>query len=259
MSNLDEIRAVLRCEALIQGVDMIRNGHVRIETTFRYPDGGSIELFVVNDPATPLLPPTVLSDLGQTTAWLLDMQIKPWLSKKRQAFVDDVLHVAGARQNGGALEINFDPARMDHDLESKVVVLAQACLRIADLTFTRRASLQTSFSEEVEEVLVDGDLSYEPNAELLGRFAPVRVDYLVHGGRDSAVMGWASGNASQAHTVSNEIFRRWYDLAERPEQRVTLFDDRYDVYRAEDMKRLSNYSEVIALSERRAVVELLAA
>jgi hypothetical protein len=167
MSTLDDIRANLRSRALVAGVDPLPSGHIRIETTFRYPDGGSIELFVVD-------PPRLLSDLGQTTAWLLDMQIKPWLSKKRQAMVEDVLHVHGVRQNGGAIEI--DLPSLD-ELETKVLVLAQVCLRLADLTFTRRASLQAAFSDDLAEVLADADLEYEPNVELPGRFgSKVRVD-----------------------------------------------------------------------------------
>lgn len=258
MIKLADIRDKLKCEALIRAVDQLPKGHVRIETALRYPDGGSIEVFVLD--RDPLLPPTVLSDLGHTTAWLLDVQIKPWLSKKRQALVDDVLNIHGVRQSGGALELDF--VSID-EVETKVVVLAQACLRIADLTFTRRASLQSVFSDDVEEVLVDSNLPYEPNAEIEGRFnVPVRVDYLVHGPkRDTALMGWSSGNASQAHTVANEIFRKWYDLdvPMRLEHRVTVFDDRYDVYRTEDMERIKNYSDLIALSDRRAVSDALAA
>ncbi len=65
----------------------------------------------------------------------------------------------------------------------------------------------------------------------------------------------------QAHIQAKEIFRRWYDLdvPERPEQRVTVFDDSVDVYRDEDLERLKSLSDVIALSDRRALVDLLAA
>jgi len=258
MINLADIRKELECKWLVHEVDQLPTGHVRIETAFRYPDGGSIEVFVLNQ--DPLSPPKVLSDLGQTTAWLLDMQIKPWLSKTRRAFVEDVLHIYGARQNGGAIELNF--ASLD-ELESKVIVIAQACLRISDLTFTRRASLQATFNEDLEEVLVDADVEYEPNAELVGRYAaPVRVDYLVHGPRHAySIMGWSSGNGSQAHVVANEIFRKWHDLdiPERTEGRITVFDDRYDVYKDDDMKRIRNYSELIALSDSSTFSDALAA
>jgi len=258
MISLADIRKTLECKSLVREVDQLPTGHVRIETTFRYPDGGSIEVFVLERDR--LFPPSIISDLGQTTAWLFDMQIKPWLSKKRQAFVEDVLHIYGVRQNGGALELDFKSL---DELESKVVVVAQACLRISDLTFTRRASLQATFNDDLEEVLIDADVEYEPNAELTGRYGvPVRVDYLARGPKQVfSIMGWSSGNSSQAHIVANEIFRKWYDIdiPDRTEHRVTVLDDRYDVYKEEDMKRIKNYSDLIALSDRSTFSDALAA
>jgi Domain of unknown function DUF1828 len=262
MSTLDDVRSHLKSRALVVDVDELPKGHIRIETTFKYPDGGSIELFVVSPRPSPpklfVVPPRLLTDLGQTTAWLLDLQIKPWLSKKRQAMVEDVLHVHRVRQNGGAFEV--DLASLD-ELESKVLALAQVCLRVADLTFTRRASLQAAFTDDLEEVFVDTDLEYEPNVELKGRFgSTVRVDYVVHGPRrKSALMGWSSGSSSQAHVVANEIFRKWYDLdvPGRDERRVTVFDDRYDVFRPEDMERISSFSDLLALSDKKALGDAL--
>jgi hypothetical protein len=75
------------------------------------------------------------------------------------------------------------------------------------------------------------------------------------------VLIWSSANSSQAHVQANEIFRRWYDLdiPSRKEQRVTVFDDRYDVYRDEDLRRLRDKSEVVGMSDRTTLLDLLAA
>jgi hypothetical protein len=101
------------------------------------------------------------------------------------------------------------------------------------------------------------------NKELVGRHGrPVRVDFLVHGQRtSSALLTLASGSASQAHVAANEIFRRWYDLdsPERAEQRVTVLDDRHDVYRDDDIARLKELSDVVAFSDRQTLRDLLAA
>jgi hypothetical protein len=263
MSQLADIRKHALSRALVLDVDVLPTGPIRIETAFKYPDGGSIDLFVVaSAPASSPMPtdsPFMLSDLGQTSAWLLDMQIKPWLSKKRREMVDDVLHVYGVRQNGGAFEVDVPSLAQ---LEAKVVVLAQVCLRVADLTFTRRAALQTAFTDDLEEVFADADLPYEPNVELPGRFGrPVRVDYIVHGPRQpSALMAWSSGSASQAHVVANEVFRRWWDLdvPARGERRITVFDDRYDVYRPEDLERIGGFSQLLASSDKKTLSDALA-
>lgn len=258
MIELDAIRTRVEGHALVRGVDTTPRGIVRLETAFLYPDGSSVDVFLEEE--SPLFRQLKLTDLGQTTAWLLDVQVKPWLSKKRQRFVEDALRIYGVVQNGGALELPLPSIDM---LMDGVVRLGQACVRVADLTYTRRSSLQTGISEELEEFLSDTSLPFEPDQELIGRHGtPVRVDFLVRGQRrTSALLTLASGNRSQAHAVANEIFGRWYDLAvpDRREQRVTIFDDRFDVYRDEDLARLRALSDVVALSDRRSLHDLLAA
>lgn len=260
MIDRTHIESYVTGHALVKSVDQLPRGHVRLETAFLYPDGSSIDVFVKENADAPLLPAHTLSDLGQTTAWLFDMQVKPWLSKKRQQIVADILKVRGVQQVGGALEIEMNGY---DQLINDVVRLGQACARVADLTFTRRTSMQSSVDEEVEELLADFALDYTPKAELKGRYgAPVKVDFLVHGHRlESAVQTLSSANSTTSHTVANEVFRRWYDLedSEKSKQLVTVFDDRFDTYRAEDLRRLRDVSEVVALSEKVTLRDLLAA
>jgi hypothetical protein len=258
--DLSAVSKELESKPLVRGVDKLPKGHLRIETGLVYPDGTSVEVFLVEDASTPLLRTQKLSDLGQTIAWLLTVNVKPWLSKKRRTFLDDVLHLYGATLNGGALEIELRPT---DPLPDAVLRLSQACVRASDLIFTRRASLQTSFAEEFEEALVDADLPYEQNADLVGRFGrPVRVDFLVTGRRTrSAILTLASGDTSQAHIAANEVFRRFYDLdmQTRPEQRLTIYDDSKNVYRQEDLGRLRDVSQVFAASDKGTYVDVLAA
>jgi hypothetical protein len=160
-------------------------------------------------------------------------------------------------QSGGELLVKLDGLA---DLTGGILRLAQACLRVADLCYTRRASLQTSFVEEVEEVVDDLELAYEPNVELEGKYGKlVRIDLRVEGRTPSLVLAWSSGNASVAHTTQNEIFRKWADLEKRPEQRVTVFDDRYNVYRDDDLKRIQEISNLVAVSDRALLQSVLAA
>jgi hypothetical protein len=258
MIDANEIRTRAEGHGVIRNVDQIEKGHVRLETAFLYPDGSSIDVFVVEESA--LFRAMKLSDLGQTTSWLLDVQVKPWLSKKRQRFVEDALRIYDVRQAGGALE---RPLVSADALIDGVVKLAQACVRVADLAYTRRSSLQSSVTEDLEEILADSELDFEPNRELEGRHGTkVRVDFLVKGPRvSSALLALASGSTSQAHVVANEIFRRWYDLdvPARAVNRVTVFDDRFDVYREEDLRRLRDVSDVIAISDRQTLKDVLAA
>lgn len=258
MIDTNDVRKTVSGHALIRGIDQLPKGHVRLETGFLYPDGSSVDVFLVDE--APLLQTLKLSDLGQTMSWLLDVQVKPWLSKKRQRFVEDALRIYGVKQSGGALEA---PVASMNDLVEAVVKLGQACVRVADLTYTRRSALQSGVSEDLEEFLADADLVFEANRELDGRHgAKVRVDFVVQGASvTSALLALSSGNASQAHVVANEIFRKWYDLdvPGRFEHRVTVFDDRFNVYRDDDMRRLRDLSDVVALSDRQTMKDLLAA
>jgi hypothetical protein len=258
--TLEQLNQIMAHYPLIRGVDRVPKGHLRIETEFLYPDGTSIEVFVVDDRGAPLLSSSKLSDLGQTTAYLLNLSVRPWVSAKRRTFLEDTLRTHRVEMNGGALEV---PLSRPDDLPDAIIRLAQACSRASDLIFTRRVSLLSPFEDQFEEFLGDAELSYEPHAEIsLPDNRTVEVDFLVRGKRtDSAVLTLSATTPSSAHTVSNEVFTKWYDIAaaERPENRITIFDDSRDVYRATDLERLAKFSDVLPFSEHRQVVELLKA
>ena len=225
--DLEAIRKAVAGHSLVRAVDQLPTGPVRFETAFLYPEGSSVDLFMVED--GPLLPAHRLSDLGNTMAWLHDVQVKPWLSKKRQQFLSDAIRTHGVVQRGGALERTLHTG---DELMPGLISLGQACIRAADLVYTRRSSLQVPVNEDVEELLADTNLPFEADVVLDGRFGPVRVD-----------------------------FRKWFDLdmPNRSEERVTVFDDRHDVYRDEDLRRLREKSTVIALSDRVALADVLKA
>ncbi len=258
-ADIEQLAADL---CMVREVDRVPRGHLRLETKFLYPDRSSVDVFVRN-PAQGSLMPTapVLSDLGQTMTWLADVQVRPWQSKKRQRFVEDTLYTLGVRQNGGSLETSFEANR--NALEDAVIRLGQACVRVADLLFTRRSNLQVVASDEVEELISDAELAYEANVPLAGKHGNmVVVDFLVSGRRQkSAVLTLGAQYTASAHTSANEVFRKLYDLdmPTRPEQRVCVYDDRYDVYRSDDLKRIRDVSELIPLSARQDVVAVLAA
>jgi hypothetical protein len=257
-----DLERLARDACMVRSVDRVPRGHLRMETRFLYPDRSSIDVFIL-DGAQASLPggKRTLSDLGQTMLWLNDLLVRPWQSKKRQGLLEDTLRVLDVRQNGGALETDFDPAA--DSLVDAVVRLGQACVRVADLTFTRRSTVQVNAGEEVEEILSDAALPYEANVTLPGRQgSTVSVDFLVHGRRQrSALLTLAAQYQGMAHTSANEVFRKMYDLksSDQPEQRITVYDDRVDVYKGEDLERLRDVSDVVPLSQRTELVTLLAA
>jgi hypothetical protein len=258
MTLLQETQDHLHINAIVKGIDLLTRGHIRLETGFFYPDKSSVDLYLLRQ--SNAKDGFILSDLGQTASWLLNVNIKPWLSKRRKTLVEDAIRIYGVEQSGGAFQCRFHDLKQ---LEANLVLLGQACVRVSDLNYTRRTLTQTTFAEELEDVFGETGLQYEANAELAGRRGTkVKLDYLVEGAKTkSAVLTWASGNVSAAHTIANEVFRKWYDLAvpERPESRVTIYDDRYNIYRAEDIERIGDYSILIPMSDRESMKILLAA
>ncbi len=242
---------------------MLPKGHIRIQTGFLYPDGSSVDVFVVDEPSAPLLPPMRLSDLGQTMAFLLDHDVQPWTSKKRRTQLEQAIDLYGASLRGGALELPVTPT--DDSLQEGIVLLGQACVRMSDLLFTKRLQLQSPFNEDVEEFLSDASLQYEPSIQLSGQFGPVPVDFVVTGkSTRSAIITLFSRMTSSGHVQANEVFRKWHDLnaGGATESRVTLLDDSVDinrVYRDEDLKRIEQYSTLQPFSDRTNLEALLAA
>lgn len=263
MRDTSTLIATVRNYCMVRGVDVVPKGHVRIETGFLYPDGASVDVFLVNDPREPLQAPSRLSDLGQTMGFLLNHDVKPWTSKKRRVQLEDAISLYGVEMVGGSLEKKItDKPR---SLEEAIILLGQSCVRMADLLYTKRLQLQSVFTEDVEELLADTDLDYDTAVELPGQFAPVTIDFLVRGRTTtSAVLTLFSRLPAAAHMQANEVFRRVHDLnaAGRTEQRVTLLDDTVDVsrvYRDDDLRRIQVYSTLVPFSDRAAVSTLLAA
>jgi len=201
-----------------------------------------------------------LTDFGNTSSWLLDLQVKPWLSAKRRHLLDQALAGLEVRLAGGALELEVPDLG---SLMDGVVRLGQACIRMADLHYTRRSSLAVPLNETLEDFFNDAEFAYEADVEFLGRQGkPVKVDYQVWGNhKASLVMALGTGTSSVAHARANEVFRTWYDLSlpERTEAKVTIFDDSLDVFREEDLARLKDFSDLVPLSDRQAIRDLLAA
>lgn len=264
MITLADIRKAVGSHCMVweDGIEEISRGRIRIETRFRYPDGGSIELWFVQD--TESLPQlrTVpkLSDLGETMTWLFHAQVKPWTSEKRRLFVQDVLSLYEIEREGGELMRRIDDVGQ---LGDEIIRLGQACLRVSDLVFTKRMTISSSVTEHVEAALDDADLSYVPDAEIAGRFGKrVRLDFMVKRPvRDSGILTLTSTTRSSAHYTANEIFTKWYDLQDSSaiERRVTVFDDRQQWYRDEDLERLEELSVVVPLTDTRRLVDILEA
>jgi Domain of unknown function DUF1828 len=240
---IDKIATTL---PLIQECDVVGNGSLRLLTPFQYPNGSQIDLFIEED--SPLFEGRFLSDLGQTTSYLLDLQVKPWASNKRRQIIEDVCRSLEVRWLGGRLMIPLegdDPAQISQSM----LRLAQACIRVSDLQFSARIWAAGSFRDELEEFINSIELRYESDVIEVGKRAQeIKFDFRVYGeSNTSLVQSLSAGSTQSAHSIATETFVRWFDLG--PEKKgaprhVTVVDESSDVFKEYDINRLDKYSTV---------------
>lgn len=141
MMEIAQATAILNHTPLVEAVDAVPKGHLRFATAFRYPDGSTVDLFIANrQDLLSDIDPLTLTDFGNTFLWLDQLDIRPLKSARRRRLTEDVLETYGVTHAKGALSCMVKA----EDLVSGIIRLGQACIRIADLTFTqrwRRASL----------------------------------------------------------------------------------------------------------------------
>ena len=232
--------------SLISDCDIVRDGSVRMATPFQYPDGSLIDLFA--KPTGELFDAVELSDKGQTAAYLLDLHVKPWTTKKRKQMVADICQSRGVTQDGGQFFMRVQAAKLA-DLPMEMVRLAQACIRVSDIAFTQRLRSPVEFQEDFVEFIASIDRPYETGVKLEGQFGrQVEFEFLVQGDKSrSLVQTLSTSNQYAAHGLTNEVFRRWYDIVhQRPHyQCVTIYDSNNNVFRDDDLARMGTVSEVI--------------
>lgn len=259
MLNCDNLKDIVQSFSLVDACDVIKSGALRIATPFKYPNGSQIDLFL--KPTNDLFGNYLLSDLGQTADYVADMQFNLFATKKRRVLIDDICESLGVKQSEGGFAILI-PAQEIASLPNAIVRLAQACIRATDLVFTQRLQSSGTFQEEIEEFLATHQLLYESDVELPGRYNNlIKVDFKVRGERLSSLVQTLS-TRTNAHVVSNEVFRRWHDLEpyRLGNQFMTIYDEASDNYRADDLSRLSEYSLVLGYpNEQDRIFEALAA
>jgi hypothetical protein len=264
--NCQELAPLVANFSLVEQCDTIRDGSLRLSTPFKYPDGSQIDLFLGSPPQANLMHEFLLTDKGNTTAYLLDLNVRHWTTKRRKQAVQDVCDALEVQLHGGQLQVPLRDVEIHQELPSAIVRLSQACIRVADLAFTQRLRAVNSFKEDVEEFFDVSGLRYDTPVVLPSRFADrtVEVDFRVYGVRtQSLVQTLSTGAAPMAHTLMNEIFRRWFDLPPEiraAQQLLTVYDSSTDFYRPDDIERLETQSVVLAYPDQAPQIrEFLAA
>jgi hypothetical protein len=245
--NLQEICTSLKTSPLVRGIDQVKKGHTRIWTGFYYPDGSSIDVFIPKTEQLSLAPP-ILTDFGNTIAWLDNLLIKPYKQLRRKEMMDKIMRLHGCNYNQGMIEYpleSWDKTGFEHG----IINLGQACARLSDLMFGARYRSMEDFDVEIQDRLSLTEYEFEQDYDIPRREGqtgkPIKLNFLVKGKRrDTGIMTLSSANKQPA----TEIFARWDDIISNTDwqgNRVTLYNNNYD-YDDLTMERLSRKSTLIA-------------
>jgi len=267
---MSQIKNIISCNNIPDGLknisvitqcDAIANGALRLQTLFQYPDGSSIDTFL--DCNDDLIHPYKLSDYGQTATYLLDIPINPWGTSKRKKAISEICQRLNVLAGEGELYIRLSK----EDLSTAghaIVRLCQACIRVSDLSMTKRFRSVSSFRDDVEEFISQNDFQFISDEEAAGRFGNVvRIDFSVAGrSTKNFIQTLSTSHPSAAHQVANEVFTKWYDLeAHRGNYGfVSLYNSDSVAFRDEDLRRLETISTVLGFpAQADAIAESLAA
>lgn len=247
----DKIAEVIKNHCLTDGVDILPRGHLRAATKLKYLDGASIDVFLEKEQH--LFDVAMFSDMGQTFAKLAEFGIRP---KDREEMIREAISsLPGLRVVKDRLTVMADSVEQ---AKTAVIDLAQACVRISCLAFTRRSSHKRLFAERVKKFLETTKLNFEEGYLYRGPFQrDIKVDYRFGKiNRPAAVL-----QLSGSHAQANEVFRKWYDLHEAKvnDNLITVYDDSNELEHIEDLERVERFSNLVAVSKPDHLLEILQA
>lgn len=231
-------------------------GHVRVRTPFFYPDGGVVDLFVIDRNGR-----LDVTDFGEALGWLRLQTAAGRRSPKQTKLVADVCLTLGVELFKGQLVLR---CASGEDLPRAIVRLGQAVVRVGDLWFTTRTRGVESVTDEVGDLLADNVIPFERGAKLSGRSGRGwSVDFQTRTPeRTSLLLVLSSGSRAAARRVSEHVVAAWHDLSHLRAggaqlSFVSLFDDTGDVWSDEDFKLVDDLSEVHLLSAPDALIAYL--
>src|SRR5665213_1652520 len=139
--DCERLKTLLTGLSLVKDCQRLKDGTLRMATNLRYPNGSFVDVFVhdqgdLGDAGPGLFKGYVLSDMGQTALYLLQLGMEVWATEKRKLAVEDVCKILGVESKRNQLQI-----KLISDEEAQVadafLRLAQACIRTVSYTHLR--------------------------------------------------------------------------------------------------------------------------
>ena len=279
--------------ALFECVEAPQEG-VLIHTPFMYPDGGIVDVFVIERNGQ-----YIITDHGDALGWLSIQSVQDNLSPEQWSLVNDICRTLGVELNRGRLVLRCETIT---EMGESVHLVGQAAVRVSDVWFTlhlqptetvhrdtvsalsrqsetvevvyeRVPSRQGSYrrdanvvKREVANWLAERKMPFRANSQEVGISGRKwRMDYRIDTEvQTSLVSVLSAGSRSGAYRVTERAIARCVDLNPLKERQpelafVSLFDDTQEVWLGEDFKMVSGLSEIALWSRPEQFAEILKA
>jgi hypothetical protein len=253
---------ITRGLSLIRECSEIKPGLLRFSTVFKYPDGSNVDLFLRQDDGT-FTEAFTLTDLGETTGYLLEMNIRPWKTQRRKKLISGICATLDVVQDGGEFKVSL-ASYENEKLGDAFVRLAQTCIRVSDVSMTQTLRTVSAFKEDLEEFLDSTGYHFETDRMIPGKFGPeVRIDFSVEGPRRvSLLQALTAANSVVGHRVAEDVFIRWHDIEymKSGAQFITALDSNNAHFPDQDLRRAEELSLMVAFPDQQdELLQVLAA
>ena len=214
----------------------------------QYPDGGIVDVFVDERGAT-----WCVTDFGEALGWLGLQSVSDRRSAQQDAVIEDVCRALRVTLRRGQLELLVTAS---DDLGEAVLRIAQAVVRVADVSFHSKPRAPSELRERVGQWLSLKQVPFESRYRLDGGAGEQwTVDYRTTAeGRISLV--WLLGGDSKraARQRAEHVVAGWYGLRHLRENgngpaMISLFDDTREVWEKEHFRMVESLSEVALWSQ----------
>ena len=216
---------------------------VRVRTPLLYPDGGVVDVFVLQRGAG-----YTVTDFGDALGWLGLQLISRRRSRRQERLVQDVCQTLRIETFHDQLVLR---GVLDNALGEAVTRIAQAAVRVADLWFTIRGQSLQDTEDEVDEWLREKQIPFQRQVTKPGRSGR---DWTVNfetqaANRTSLIFLLSTGSRGAARRVTEHVLAGYVDLSHlkgsQPNHAfISLFDDTVDVWRPEDFQLVEDHSEI---------------
>lgn len=247
--NCAQLAAAVKSAPLNGWACRVDGDFLRLETPLKFPDGGTVELYVEVRGST-----FVASDFGEAFRFLESAGIDPLRSVTRGRMIDLAAQLGSASIDDGVIEI---VSTSPEAVMSSLVRLGQVVTRVADLSLYSKGALGNTFSDELEDYLRIRTRGVEiRRLELVeGASETHRVDIVTRSGDRgvSAIEGLSALTASGANSQTAFTIKKFADIqaiGPGAPQRFAVLDNSSDVWTPPLRQQIARFADVIEWEKR---------